>query len=412
MVFAPLLGLLLGIGAADSAGVDAMLLPPPAPPRVLPAARVRDLEATDRLFQRGLPVSEESFSPDGSQFAYLHLVPGGFLRRKPERCAFLLDLLSGDNRAVRAPKGRATRIGGWDDTGRYLLIETEERGWLSPLTGSAGTYHWIFDVVTAEFPKRRSFTGVRDGQMFRWKADGTYHGRWDGDVVVPMFEGELARHYVEFGRRLSDEEKRRHEAAGRLALGLEDSHPTILENSLERLDQTWTQRGSHDPIVSDLFGDRPTLFARPPDRKEWVPVHEETEYVAVLDGSLALITGPGGEQSILCLDRFESVPLPTAPEGWSERLRDRWDRTDEFWDELDPLPRDLQYRRDWDEVQGTATYFNWVKPDRSQVLLLYSFGPLRRVLRVVELPETWRPAPEGTGRIPESDSGAGEVSGI
>jgi len=320
-------------------------------PRRLPVARALDVPAEDRLFQRGLPVTDGSFSPEGFHYAYLHLIPGGFLRRKPQRCTFLLDLQTGETRPIRTPKGRATRVAGWDATGRYLLIEAEDAGWLSPITGSWSTYHWIFDVVTSDFPKRRNYTGVRDGRTFLWKHEGTYHGTWDDDTeprVRPMYEGELARMNQSRGERLSDEDKRRLVIAERLAVGLAGDEPQSLAEVLSRLDRTWTQRGQRDPVVSDLFGERPTVFHRRHTGREWSPVLRETEY---------------------------------------------WDREGSFWNEFDPLPRDLQYRRDWDEAQGGASYFNYVNPDLRHAMLLYSFDANRRVLRILELPESWRPAP-------------------
>ncbi len=152
---------------------------------VLTELAARDVEAKGRLFERGIPVAEESFSRDGYYFSYLHHVPGGFLRRKPERCAFLLDLGTGDNRPTKAPKGRASRLGGWDPSSRYFLLETIQPDFLSAITGSWHTYHWIYDVVTSQFIARKPFTGRRDGRRFLWKQKDAYHGTWatDGETV-------------------------------------------------------------------------------------------------------------------------------------------------------------------------------------------------------------------------------------
>jgi hypothetical protein len=162
----------------------------------------------------------------------------------------------------------------------------------------------------------------------------------------------------------------------------------VLGEVLERLDAHWTQRGQRDPVISELFGERPALYHRIGD--EWVRVFDEVEYVAVLDRSLVLITGPAGEQSILNAERLELAPLPPVPPEFVTKLQERWDRSAGFYDELDPLPRDLQYRRSFDLGQGVGHYFNYVLPDRSRALLLYSMGPADRVLRAVDLPEAWR----------------------
>lgn len=384
-----------------------------AAPLRLPEAPVRDVEARDRLFQRGLPVTAESFSPDGFHYAYLHVVPGGFIRRKPVRCTFLLDLQTGDNRPLRAPKGIATRVGGWDATGRNLLIETEEKGWLSPLTGSWNTIHWIFDVVTFDFVKRRPFTGLRDGQPFRWRQQRDYHGVWDEQhdaKVRPTYEGELVRMYQARARDLDAEDERRRALAARLAVGFAEGEMSVFADVLEALDRHWTQRGQRDPVISDLFGDRPTLHRLGEDGA-WEPVHEEMEHVAILDHGLALLTGRDGEQFVYHAGRGELLPLPTPPDDWAEQLHTRWNRSGGFYDEFDPLPRDGQYRRSWDEGQGTAYYFHYVKSDLSHLFLVYSFSPTKRVLRVVDLPKEWRPVPAGTSRPSVSAEEDAEASG-
>jgi len=93
---------------------------------------------------------------------------------------------------------------------------------------------------------------------------------------------------------------------------------------------------------------------------------------------------------VLNVARGEILPLPPPPEGFASVLDKRWDRGGQFYDENDPLPRDLQYRRAWDPTQGTAYYFNYVTPDGAHLLLIYPFGPEHRVLRVVDLPESWQ----------------------
>jgi hypothetical protein len=353
---------------------------------------VRDVEAKGRLFARGIPVTPESFSPDGYHFAYLHLVPGGFLWRKPVRCAFLLDLGTGGSRAIPAPKGRAARLAGWGSTGRFLLLETQQPDLLFALTGASTTYHWIYDVVTSEFVPRKPFTGRRDDRRFRWQHRGTYHGEWhvrDGELEVwPMIEGELAEILQRRGEALERADRERAAAAEGLAVGTGDVPDRRLGDVLERLDTRWPHRGQRDPVVSELFGDRPVLFARHGDA--WIPVWEETEYVSVLDPDLAILTGPGGSQAVLHRGRWEELPLPPPPAGWGEVLETRWDRTGGFWDEADPLPRDQQYRRGWDPGTGVATYFHYATPDRRHLLTLYWFDAQRRVLRIVDLPKAWR----------------------
>ncbi len=368
-----------------------------SPPAVLPAAAVRDVEARDRLFQRGLPVAPESFSPTGDHFAHLHYVRGGWLKRRPVRCAFVLDLATAEHRAVPTPEGTAERLGGWDPTGRYLLVEATSRGLLYAFTGDFTTYHWVWDAVTATYVSRRPFTGMRDGQRFRWKAPDLYHGVWNEDheaQVVPLYEGELARQYEAREAELAREDERRQALAARLAVRQGDGPLKPLVEVLERLDTHWTQRGQRDPVISDLFGDRPHLDCRFGD--EWVRITEETEHVAVLDRGLALITRHGGRQLLLNADANEVLPLPPPPTGWVEVLDTRWDRTGGYYDEGDPLPRDLQYRRSWDAAGGTAMYFNYVLRDRSRVLVLYPFDGGRRVLRVVDLPASWSTAGDAT----------------
>jgi hypothetical protein len=105
---------------------------------------------------------------------------------------------------------------------------------------------------------------------------------------------------------------------------------------------------------------------------------------------LALLTGRAAQQFLLNVDRWELLPLPPAPEGWADLLQLRWDRSAGFFDESDPLPRDPQYRRSYEISQGTAYYFHYVSDDVSRALLLYWFGPERRVLRIVDLPESWQ----------------------
>ncbi len=364
---------------------------PAAPPTTLPTAPVRDVEARDRLFQRGLPVAPESFSPTGDHFAHLHFVPGGWLKRRPQRCAFVLDLGTTEHRAVPTPEGTAERLGGWDPTGRYLLVEATSRGLLYAFTGDFTTYHWVWDAVTATYVSRRPFTGMRDGQRFRWKAPDLYHGVWNENheaQVVPLFEGELARQYEALEAGLAREDDRRRALAERLAVRQGDGPLKPLAEVLERLDTHWTQRGQRDPVISDLFGDRPDLLCRVGD--EWVRITEETEHVAVLDHGLALITRHGGRQLLLDVEANQVLPLPPPPPGWVEILDTRWDRTGGYYDEGDPLPRDLQYRRSWDAGGGTATYFNFVLRDRSRALLLYPFDGAKRVLRIVDLPASWQ----------------------
>jgi hypothetical protein len=350
------------------------------------------VKAEDRLLQRGVPVTSESFSPDGFHFAYLHTVPGGILRRKPERCTFLLDRATGENRPVKTPRGAAARVGGWDPTGRYLLIETIDRGVLSTLTGSFTTYHWIYDVVTSEFIARRPFTGLRDGQRFRWKIGKTYHGAWNGDEVWPLYEGELAEIHQKRTEAFRREDERRRQLADRLGLGSGDMPTGSLAPYLSRLDEHWTQRGHRDPVVSDLFGERPTLYWRA-NEQDWTVLLRETEYVAVLDRGLALVTGQGGAQAVICPDRWESLLMPPVPPRFVERLESRWDRAGDYYDEHDPLPRDLQYRRSSDPTRGQGQYFNYVTPDRQRLLVLYSMSAESRVLRVVDLPASWRRVP-------------------
>ena len=374
------------------------------PPVPLPVATARDVDARDRLFQRGFPVAPESFSPTGDHYAHLHFVRGGWLKRKPRRCVFLMDLRTGEDHAIPTPEGTAERLGGWDPTGRYLLVEATSPDLLFALTGNYSTYHWVFDAVTAEYVARRPFTGTRDGQRFRWKAPNLYHGAWNEDHdarVWPLYEGELARQYQARQQELAEEDARRRTLADRLAMRPGGGALKPLGDVLDRLDSHWTQRGQRDPVVSDLFGDRPALLCRCGD--DWMEIGGETEYVAVLDHDLALITDHGGAQLVLNAAREEILPLPPPPAGWVDVLDRRWDRTGGYYDEADPLPRDLQYRRSWDATGGTAQYFNYITPDGSCLLMLYSFGAERRVLRIVDLPETWH-----TGKATASGS-AGEV---
>jgi hypothetical protein len=378
----------------------------------LPVAPVRDLEAKDRMFQRGVPVAQGALSPDGFHLAHLHLVRGGWLNRKPRRCAFVLDLGSGETRPIPAPKGTAQRIAGWDPTGRYLLIETMQPDLLSALTGSWTTYHWVYDAVTSAFVPRRPFTGTRDGQRFRWKVKSAYHGAWTGEreaKIWALFEGELARAFEEGERELARQDDRRRALAGRLALGTGGAPGRVLADFLDRLDARWTQRGQRDPVVSDLLGDRPAVYCL--RGETWEEVQAETEHVAVLDYGLALLTGAGGAQTVLNVDRGELVELPPPPPGWVEILERRWDRAGGFYDEHDPLPRDLQYRRSWDATQGTAHYFHFVTPDGMRLLILYPFGPERRVLRIVDLPATWgRAGGDAPGAFEEVTPGDGPIA--
>lgn len=402
-------------GALGALALAALVLPVLAPPAdgapaALPTATVRDVEARDRLFQRGLPVAPESFSPRGDHFAHLHYVRGGWVKRRPQRCAFVLDLETGEHRAIPSPEGTAERLGGWDPTGRYLLVEATSRGLLFAFTGNFTTYHWVWDAVTTAYVSRRPFTGMRDGQRFRWKAPDLYHGVWNEEheaQVVPLYEGELARQYEAREAELSREDDRRAALAARLAVRQGDGPRKPLADVLERLDSHWTQRGQRDPVVSDLFGDRPQLVCR--IGEEWERISEETEHVAVLDHGIALVTRHGGRQFLLRADTNEVLPLPPPPPGWVEVLDRRWDRTGGYYDEGDPLPRDLQYRRSWDAAGGTALYFNYLSPDRSRLLMLYPFDTGRRVLRIVDLPDSWR-----EGAAPPSleapDAPAGEVT--
>ena len=361
---------------------------------VLPELAARDWPVEGRLFDRGLPVARESFSPDGYLFAYLHQVPGGFPRRKPERCAFIFDLGTIENRAVKTPKGRASRIAGWDPTGRYLLLESTSPHWFSAFTGNSVTNHWIFDVVTSRFVPRKGFTGIRDGKRFRWKQDGTYHGIWQtepqGPVVVPLEEGELAEVFQERELELQDEAQRRGEQAKLLAVGSGSSALKEISTGLARLDEHWTRRGQKDPIISELFGERPRLYVRSDSSDtSWAEILRELEYVAVLDYGLVLATVEGGRQFLLHQGNNELAALPAVPPEFQEQLNARWDRSGSFYDEADPLPRDLQYRRSYDATQGIANYFNYVPPDMRHILLMYSIDAEHRILRVVDLPASW-----------------------
>lgn len=365
----------------------------PAPLR-LPVAASRDVHAKGQLFARGLPVTAESFSPDGFHFSYIHTVPGGFLRRKPRRCAFLVDLTTGELWPTRTPKGDATRLGGWDPTGRYVLLETSQLGLLSSLTGTMTTYHWIYDVVTSDFVPRRSFAGVRDGQRFRWKIKKTYHGAWGGEdssLVWPLYAGELSEQYQEREQQWDRETERRQALASGLAVGSGPPPHEPLSRFLPRLDEHWTQRGQRDPVVSELFGERPIFYFR--DGDEWIEIYREVEYVAVLDHGTVLLTGQGGAQVVFCPERWELLLLPPLPPAFIERLENRWDRSGTYYDEDDPLPRDLQYRRSTEPTKGAAHYFNYVTPDRSRLIVTYALGPEERILRIVDLPEAWRRAP-------------------
>ena len=84
------------------------------------------------------------------------------------------------------------------------------------------------------------------------------------------------------------------------------------------------------------------------------------------------------------------LPLPDPPDGWAELLQTRWNRVGGFYEETDLLPRDLQYRRTFDSTQGTGYYSNYVTPGLRGLFILYPFGLERRVLRIVELPESWQ----------------------
>src|SRR5262245_4225721 len=267
-------GATLAVSFATSASAAAPVAPAPTPAPAalvrLPVAAVRDVEAKERVFQRGLPVSPGSFSPDGFHYAYLHFVRGGFLRRQPQRCAFLLDLGAGEDRSLPTPEGAAARIGGWDPTGRYLLIESTKPDLLSSLTGTWTTYHWVYDAVTSKFVARRPFTGIRDGKRFRWKVKDVYHGAWDNErdaKVWGLYDGELAQIYQSREDDIAKEDARRMELAGRLAVATGGRPERLLSEVLSRLDNRWTQRGQRDPVISDLFGDRPALLCRFGD--EW-----------------------------------------------------------------------------------------------------------------------------------------------
>ncbi len=383
------LGWLLIVGPASGAATPPETSESPSP-SFLATAVVHDAEAIGRLFDRGVPVTDESFSPDGFHFAYLHHVPGGFLSRKPRRCTYILDLGTGLARPLPTPDGRAARIGGWDPTGRYLLIESHQPDFLSSLTGSWTTYHFVFDVVTSDFVTRKPFTGRRDDRRFRWKRRHTYHGGWaEGEpaTVWPLYDGELAELHQERERALADEDERRRVTAESVAVGSGGKPDRPLGAVLARLDDHWTQRGQSDPVVSELFGERPALFALRGD--EWIEVCHEVEHVSVLDHDLLLLTGEGGAQTVFNRGRWEMLQIPPPPEGWAELLQTRWNRTGGFYVETDPLPRDLQYRRTFDSTQGIGYYSNYLAPGLRDLFILYSFGPERRVLRIVELPESW-----------------------
>jgi hypothetical protein len=120
-----------------------------------------------------------------------------------------------------------------------------------------------------------------------------------------------------------------------------------------------------------------------------VEVLREIEYVAVLDHDLLLATVQGGRQILVHQRRHEMAPLPPLPEEFRKQLDTRWDRSSGSYDESDPLPRDLQYRRSYDPAQGIASYYNYVPRGMKHVLLLYSIDPTKRVLRVVDLPAAW-----------------------
>jgi hypothetical protein len=157
-----------------------------------------------------------------------------------------------------------------------------------------------------------------------------------------------------------------------------------------RLDDRWTRRGQKDPVISELFGERPRLYARRDSSDtSWVEVLREVEYVAVLDHDFVLATVEGGRQFLLHQGRNEIAPLPALPAEFHKQLDTRWDRSGGFYDEADPLPRDLQYRRSYDATQGIASYFNYAPPDLRHVLLMYSIDAEHRVLRVVDLPPSW-----------------------
>jgi hypothetical protein len=364
---------------------------PDPDPAALDTALVRDMRLSSRLFDRGIPVTDESFSPDGYHFAHIDQIPGGFLSRRPKRATFVVDLATGENRAVEAPKGAAARIGGWDPTGRYLLIEAQQPDLLAALTGSWTTYHWVFDVVTGEFPPRKPFTGQREDRRFRWKERGTFHGIWDpsgAPVVIPLVEGELSRTFHDRQAAMDMEDARRMELAARLALGAQGERGQVLAEVLPRLDAHWTRRAQRDPVISDLYGVQPRL--RVLRDTTWACAFEEVDHVAVLDRGLCLVTERGGRQSLFDPARWEVLPLPTPPEGLAAALDRRWEPVGATYDEVDPLPRDRQYRRSYEVGNGTAYYFHYVLPNRSRALILYAFEPSGRTLRIVDLPESWR----------------------
>jgi hypothetical protein len=116
----------------------------------------------------------------------------------------------------------------------------------------------------------------------------------------------------------------------------------------------------------------------------------EVDFLAVLDRSLCLVTVAHGQQYLYHADRDELLPLAPPPEAWATSLDLRWERSPGVYDERDPLPRDLQYRRSTTAGRGTAHYYNYVLPGMSRVLLLYCLGPEERVLRIVDLPASWR----------------------
>ena len=395
-------GLLLS-GLATCVAAQEPASPPPHP---LPVLGCVDVPAPGRLFERGFAISPASLSPDGYSYAFLHHVPGGILRRKPKRCAFVLDLASGNTKAIPTPKGNASRLGGWDPTGRYLLVASVKPDWTSVITGNWTTYHWIFDVVAARFVERNSFTGIDNGERFRWARPGTYHGEWTsgGDAaVIPMDDGELAARYAERETLLAEEDERRRALARMLAVGMGDAPPLPLGEYVARLDERWTKPGQRDAVISDLFGPRPTLFARRNDA--WIPVMPEVEFVSVLDRGLVLVVGRDARQHLFDPARWEVAPLAEPPAAFVRSLEERWARED-FYDETDPLPRDLQYRRHYDTAAGTAYYYHYVTPDRSRLFTLYSFGPSDRVFRVVQLPSAWstiEPAGTRADSTPSTD---------
>ena len=157
-----------------------------------------------------------------------------------------------------------------------------------------------------------------------------------------------------------------------------------------------TPETSNDPRFADLWGmhgdaSTPANQYGSGAAEAWAvgAIGDPSVYVAVLDHGLVLITGQGGAQVVFFPERWETLLLPPLPTAFIDRLENRWDRSGTFYDEYDPLPRDLQYRRSTDSAHGAAHYFNYVTSDRRRLIIVYALGPEDRVVRIVDLPEAW-----------------------